>query len=65
VEVFPVIDGPAPDIDPTRPHPARSYDCGLGGENHFAADRAMADEVFARMLVGPGCGDRGMERGPA
>jgi hypothetical protein len=47
VEVFPAVDGPVPDIDPTRPHAARIYDYGLGGKNHFAADRAMADEMFA------------------
>ena len=38
---------PAPGIDITRPHPARMYDYGLGGKNHFAADRAVADQVLA------------------
>jgi hypothetical protein len=38
---------PAPEIDVTRPHPARMYDYGLGGKNHFAADRAVADQVLA------------------
>ena len=51
MEVFPAVDGPVPDIDPTRPHAARIYDYGLGGKNHFAADRAMADEMFAKMPV--------------
>ena len=40
---------PAPEIDVTRPHPARMYDYGLGGKNHFAADRAVADQVLAAM----------------
>jgi hypothetical protein len=38
---------PAPGIDVSRPHPARMYDYGLGGKNHFAADRAVADQVLA------------------
>jgi S-adenosyl methyltransferase len=36
-----------PDIDTSRPHPARIYDYGLGGKNHFAADREVADKVIA------------------
>jgi hypothetical protein len=36
-------------IDPTRPHSARIYDYGLGGENHFAVDRAVAEQVLASM----------------
>ena len=36
-----------PDIDTTRPHSARIYDYGLGGKNHFAADREVADKVLA------------------
>jgi hypothetical protein len=40
---------PAPGIDITRPHPARMDDYGLGGKNHFAADRAVADQVLAAM----------------
>lgn len=36
-----------PDIDPTKPHTARIYDYGLGGKNHFAADREPAKKVFA------------------
>ena len=32
-----------PGLDVTRPHPARMYDYGLGGKNHFAADRAAFD----------------------
>jgi hypothetical protein len=38
-----------PVIDPNRPHPARIYDYGIGGKNHFAADRAVADQVLAQM----------------
>ena len=30
-------------LDVTRPHSARMYDYGLGGKNHFAADRAAFD----------------------
>jgi hypothetical protein len=36
-----------PEIDTSRPHPARIYDYGLGGKNHFAADREVADKVLA------------------
>jgi S-adenosyl methyltransferase len=36
-----------PDIDSTKPHTARIYDYGLGGKNHFAADRELAEKVFA------------------
>jgi S-adenosyl methyltransferase len=40
-----------PGVDPTRPHPARIYDYGIGGKNHFAVDRAVADQVLASMLA--------------
>ena len=46
VDVFPVTDGPVPEIDPSKPHSARIYDYGLGGKNHFAADRAVADRPW-------------------
>jgi SAM-dependent methyltransferase len=36
-------------IDPARPTAARMYDYYLGGMNNFAADRAAAEEVIARM----------------
>src|SRR5258708_12194727 len=36
-----------PGVDPARPHPARIYDYGIGGKNHFAVDRAVADQVLA------------------
>ncbi|HVT69753.1 MAG TPA: SAM-dependent methyltransferase [Trebonia sp.] len=35
-----------PEIDTTRPHTARMYDYYLGGKNHFAADRELADKVL-------------------
>ena len=35
------------EIDISRPHPARLYEYFLGGKNHFAADRQMADAVLA------------------
>jgi S-adenosyl methyltransferase len=43
------LDGPpaVPEIDITRPHPARMYDYYLGGKNHYAADREVADKVLA------------------
>jgi hypothetical protein len=31
-----------PEIDTSKPHPARMYDYFLGGKNHFAADRETA-----------------------
>jgi hypothetical protein len=34
------------EIDTSRPHQARIYDYGLGGKNHFAADRVVADKVL-------------------
>ena len=49
VDIFPATDGPVPEIDPAKPHPARIYDYGLGGKNHFAADRAVAEQVLANM----------------
>ena len=34
-----------PEIDTSRPHPARMYDYFLGGKDNFAADRAVAEQV--------------------
>ena len=34
------------EIDSSKPHSARVYDYFIGGENHFAADRAAAEEVL-------------------
>jgi S-adenosyl methyltransferase len=33
-----------PEIDTSRPHTARIYDYFLGGKNHFAADREVAEK---------------------
>src|ERR1700751_4975307 len=38
---------PTPQIDTSKPHSARIYDYYLGGKNHFAADRAIADKTLA------------------
>ena len=38
-----------PEVDVSRPHTARMYDYYLGGKNHFAADRELADKVLASM----------------
>jgi hypothetical protein len=38
-------DGP-PEIDTSRPHPARVYDFLLGGKDNFAADRAVAERLL-------------------
>ena len=42
-----------PEIDVSRPHPARMYDYYLGGKNHFAADREAADKWIAAVPSGP------------
>jgi len=34
-----------PEIDQTRPHPARIYDVMIGGKDHFDVDRAAAEHV--------------------
>jgi hypothetical protein len=44
------------EIDTSKPHIARMYDYYLGGKNHFAADRELADKVIAAipgMRTGP------------
>src|ERR1700727_1925897 len=46
------IDFPGPGIDTSRPHPARMYDYYIGGKNHFAADRAVADRALASWPAG-------------
>ena len=45
-------DPPVPDIDTSRPHPARMYDYYIGGKNHFAADRAVADAALSHWPSG-------------
>ena len=42
----PETDISPPDIDITRPHPARIYDYMLGGKDNFAVDRDVADQVL-------------------
>ena len=45
-------DSPVPEIDTSRPHPARMYDYYIGGKNHFAADRAVADAALSHWPSG-------------
>ena len=41
---------PPDDIfDPSRPNEARVYDYLLGGKNNFTADRAVGDQIIARL----------------
>ena len=42
----------APEIDTSKPHPARMYDYYLGGKNHFAADRETAEKGLAAWRSG-------------
>ena len=35
-----------PEVDTSRPHMARIYDYFLGGKNHFAADREVAEKIL-------------------
>ena len=54
-ELSEFVDLPA-EIDTSQPHIARMYDYYLGGKNHFAADRELADKVIAAipgMRTGP------------
>jgi hypothetical protein len=37
-----------PEIDTSRPHPARVYDALIGGKNNFAADRETVDRVLLK-----------------
>jgi hypothetical protein len=41
-----------PEIDTSRPHPARIYDYYLGGKDHFAADREVAERSLASVPSG-------------
>lgn len=36
-----------PEVDTTKPHSARIYDFLLGGKDHFAADRQVAEQTMA------------------
>ena len=42
-------DREAPEIDRTKPHPARIYDYLLGGENNFDVDREAAEVALGLM----------------
>jgi hypothetical protein len=44
--------GLPPEIDASRPHTARIYDYYLGGKNHFAADREVAEKSLASVPSG-------------
>lgn len=46
------LQAQTPEIDMSRPHPARIYDYALGGKNHFAADRDVAEKAWAAMPTG-------------
>lgn len=39
---------PQTQVNPNVPHPARIYDYLLGGKDHYAADRAAAEETIRR-----------------
>src|SRR5262249_42927140 len=41
-----------PQIDTSKPHPARMYDYYLGGKNHFAHDREAAEKGLAAWRSG-------------
>ena len=45
-------DLPIAEIDTSRPHPARMYDYYIGGKNHFAADRELADAALTHWPSG-------------
>lgn len=40
------LDWVSPEIDTTKAHPARIYDCFLDGKDHFDVDRAAAEVVL-------------------
>jgi hypothetical protein len=40
------IDAVSDQIDTTTVHPARRYNDWLGGNDHFAVDRASGDEIL-------------------
>jgi hypothetical protein len=49
VEDSPAAGVPGPEVDVSRPHPARAYDYYLGGKNHFSADRELAEQVLSSL----------------
>jgi hypothetical protein len=44
-----MTETPPPEIDTSRPHSARMYDYFLGGKNHFAVDREVAEKTLTTM----------------
>ena len=42
-----VASEPLAPFDPTKPNIARAYDCLLGGKDHFAPDRELAERLVA------------------
>ena len=42
-----MAEAPSAEIDISRPHIALMYDYYLGGKNHFAADRELAEKLLA------------------
>jgi S-adenosyl methyltransferase len=49
---FAAVEGARPEIDTSKPHPARMYDYYIGGKNHFTADRVVADKALASWPAG-------------
>ena len=49
---FAAVEGARSEIDTSKPHPARMYDYYIGGKNHFAADRKVADKALASWPAG-------------
>ena len=47
-----VVEDRMPEIDTSKPHPARMYDYYIGGKNHFAADRALAEKALSAWPAG-------------
>jgi hypothetical protein len=41
-----------PEVDVSHPNPARMYNYGLGGKDHFTADRELAERALARVPTG-------------
>lgn len=41
------VGAPLAPFDPTKPNIARAYDCLLGGKDHFAPDRELAERLVA------------------
>jgi hypothetical protein len=48
----PAPEASGPEIDTSKPHPARMYDYYLGGTNNFAADRETAEQGLATWRAG-------------